>query len=206
MIAGRHNPLGRQGLPYAFRVEYLETDGRAYVDTGICPTANFTFDTVVAATSMDNTVFWGTRSSGTYETANYQCYLNWNPNTYYAANILAISSNSSNPKNWNSGVKPSLNETYEFKGITVVSTMNDLWHPILVCALNAIGVPTVSVGIPRVGRLTMYDSGVPVADIISVVDLDGVPCFYDRVRKVFLYTPVGAFTAGPRVADGGGVA
>lgn len=196
MIATRFNPLGIK--PYAYEVEYLETDGQAYVDTGICPTANFTFDTIIAATNLDNTVYWGCRSSGNYQTDNLQCYLNWSPNGIFNT-VRLISTSANNSQNFNSYITPTPYTIYEIKNLTVVPTMENLWHSIFICGMNNLGVLLISSGIPRVGRLAMYDNGIPVADIISVVDLNGTPCFYDQVRKIFLYTPVGAFIAGPKI-------
>ena len=185
------------GRPYDAEVEYLQSSGTQYIDTGVKPTNNYTFDTKVAATvSNNNCTYWGCRSSGTYSSSNSQCYLNSNTSASNATNkkIRLVSTSNSSTANWNSGITPTTGEMYNLTGITVVSTMNTMTYPVTLFALNNIG--TISCSSCRIGGWTAYESGTKVMDLISVRD-NGVGYMYDKVSGTFYGNAgTGSFTYG----------
>lgn len=52
----------------------------------------------------------------------------------------------------------------------------------------------------KIAPCQVYDNGIMVADVIPVLDANGVACMYDRANKVYHYNAgTGEFTAGPEV-------
>lgn len=190
-------------LPYDTEVEYLEGTGTQYINTGLYPNKNYTFDTMVAKTvANDNCVYWGVRSSGTYSTNNWQCYLNSNQSSgAYARDqrIRLLSTAITNTKNWDSGITPTVGTMYSFTGMTVVSTMNTMTYPLILFGMNNKGTMTPSLGKCRIGKFTVYSSGVKVMDMIPV-RVGNVGYMYDKVGgTLFGNGGTGTFTLGADV-------
>ena len=185
------------GRPYDAEVEYLQSSGTQYINTGIKPNKNYTFDTKVAVMSSSyNCTYWGCRSSGTYSSNNSQCYLNSNTTSSSASvrRIRLYSTSTSNSSNWDSGIVPTVNTMYSFTGITVVSTMNTMTQPVILFGLNNVGTIT---GIScRIGGWTAYENGEKVMELIPVRN-NGVGYMYDKVSGEFFGNDgSGTFTYG----------
>lgn len=161
---------------YDTEIEYLESSGSQYIDTGVYPDSTYTFDTDVTLLSSSNTVFWGCRSSGTYSSLNSQCYLNTNPPTFPYIYLYSTSTNTS--VNWRTDFRPELGTMYSLIGMTVVSTMSTMTYPITLFAFNNIGNLTKMSC--RIGSFTAYSNGVKVCDMIPV-RVGQVGYMYDKV-------------------------
>lgn len=187
------------GRPYDAEVEYLQSDGNQYINTGVKPTKYYTFDTkVTMLQSSYNCVFWGCRSSGTYSSANSQCYLNYN-STQSSAKVRLYSTATSSANNWSSGAGMTVGTMYTYTGISCVSTMNNMSQPIILFGLNIIGSIDTSSGKCRIGSWTAYDNGTKVMDLIPVRD-NGVGYMYDKVSGTFYGNAgSGSFTYGEDV-------
>lgn len=183
-------------LPYDAEIEYLESTGSQYINTGIYPTADYTFDCKVATTTASyNCVAWGTRSGGSYISSNLQCYFNANSNSG-TGEFHLYSTNTNSNNNWSAGFVPTQYTMYEYTGITVVSTMTDMTYPVILFGLNVIGSITTSAGKCRIGGWTAYNNGVKVADMIPV-RVGSVGYMYDKVSgELFGNLGSGSFTYG----------
>ena len=190
-----------------YPVEYLESDGSQYINTGVKPTKDYTFDTTFEALQAPyNLIVWGTRLSGESATSNSQCYLNSNTNTTASAlkitRLLSTSVNSSD--NWTKNEIVELGKVYDYKGMTVVSTMKNMTYPIILFGFNIIGTINSAVGICRVYRWTAYENGIPVKDLIPAIDENGIPYMLDNVsHTIYDNAGTGTFAYGPTLIGNG---
>lgn len=192
-------------LPYDARVEWLESTGTQYINTGVYPYRGYTFDTKVAKlNSKYNLVFWGCRSGGTPATDDWQCYLNSNdtpnqPEVYEKVNLWTKKAMGETAGNWYSGIKPTIGTMYSFAGITVSPQLNRMTYPIVLFGFNMIGSINTSAGICRIGLFTAYSNGEKVVDMIPV-RVGNVGYMYDKVsRQLFGNAGTGTFVVGPDV-------
>lgn len=187
-------------MPYDSKVEYLESTGTQWIDTGIVPDNTYTFNCKVAVTQDNyNCVYWGTRNSGNTHSKNNQCYLNSNDisgSPYENRSIHLYSTDVSASSNWASNVIPSVNTMYELTDITVVPTMNPMIYPITLFAFNMIGDINAELGKCRIGCWKCYSNGQIVRDFIPVRK-GNIGYMYDRVSgKLFGNSGTGNFILG----------
>lgn len=170
-------------------VEYLESTGGQYIDTGVFPDNTYTFDSSVALTQEKyNCVYWGVRSEGNWETLNKQCYLNSNLASGTGINRLVClySTSALKSENWSSGIEPAVYEKYELTGMTVVPTMEKMTYPVILFGLNNIGSINTAIGMCRIYRWTAYSNGKTVMDLRPCLHHQtGEPCMYDMVSKKY---------------------
>lgn len=63
-----------------------------------------------------------------------------------------------------------------------------------------------SIGAMKIWYCKLYEDSVLKHDFIPVIDLEGVPCFYDKITKKFFYNKgTGQFIAGPKTGSAGGI-
>ena len=197
-IANAIRNNGGSILPKEYtELEYIESTGTQYIDTGVKAKHTMVFETIVARTVYANTVFWGSRNEGTYQSENNQCYLNWN-----SSNIKMFSTNVNDARNWDSGINPNEEEFCHFKNITCVDTMINSNYSIYLFALNNQGTTTV-LSSCRIGLFKVVDNSILIANFIPCYrKSDNVIGLYDTVNNVF-YTNqgTGTFIKGPEVAS-----
>lgn len=192
--------LGKS-LPYDAEIEYLESSGTQYIDTGIYPDNTYTFDTKIAVLNDNyNCIYWGCRLSGNPASNNSQCYLNSNTSNTSSSNgyrIHLYSTSVLSDSNWDSGIMPSVGVMYSFTGITVVGTMLQISYPITLFGLNNIGSVNSINGVCRIGLFTAYSNGEKVIDMIPV-RVGQVGYMYDKVSgQLFGNSGTGNFILGP---------
>lgn len=169
------------GRPYDAEVEYLQSSGTQYINTGVKPKKTFTFDVKVTFLQANyNCVPFGCRSSGDTSTKGRQCFMNYNTNQYGDGQLHFFTTTITSSTNWNGGSALSLNVMYTYTGITCSSEMYDMTYPITLFAFNTIGSINASVGICRIGGWTAYNNGVKVMDLIPVRN-NNVGYLYDKV-------------------------
>lgn len=206
MIATRFNPLGRRGTPYAYKVEYLESTGTQYIDTGINPhsttkvecDANWTMSSTGSGSENPNPTLFGSRNTlplrmyevlqGVYNALYYQ-YGGSSPaitHGYGVRNIFFTDKN----KLYIDGV---------LKITDQISTFS-IDYPIALFALNQGGSINRFCKAKVYGFKIWQDGVTLTSDYIPVVDKQGVACMYDRVSGEFFYNQgTGEFIAGPRI-------
>ena len=200
----RREHYAQQGLPSGYRlVQYLQSDGTQYINTGIYPDNTYTFDTVVGAVKNSfNCVYWGVRSSGNTLTIGRQCFLNSNTSSSspspFARNINLYSTNVNYTTNWSSGIVPVINTLYTFSNITVVSEMNLMTLPITLFAFNNLGNINTVNGECRIGLFKAMSNGDPVIHLVSVADSNNIGYMYDYVSGTIFSKATGNnFIIGP---------
>ena len=198
----RRRVNAEKALPYDAEVEYLESTGTQYINTGIMPDNTYTFDCGVAVLDTGYVcTYWGCRTSGDSTSNNSQCYCNSNTESTTAmfrhVRLLSTSTESSN--NWDSGVQPFVGVMQSYNNMTVVSTMNAMQYPITLFALNNIGNILTSVGKCRISHWRAYSNGVLVMNL-KAVRVGNIGYMYDTVSgQLFGNDGSGDFVVGQDV-------
>lgn len=188
----------------AVEIEYLQSSGTQYINTGLKPDNTYSFRTTIAATQNNsNTIYWGVRSAGVAGDYNKQCYCSSNTSSTgntYTNNINLYSTRAAqNEGNWSSGVVPVTNTMYSFSNMKVVSTMEQMAYPITLFAFNIVGTINASLGKCKIAAFKAYSSGVMKMDMIPV-RVGQVGYMYDKVSKtLFGNAGTGSFTLGPDI-------
>ena len=194
---------------YDHRVQYLESSGTQYIDSGVIPTGNTTFTATYEYVAFGN----GTR-------ANYDMIAGLvaaNANRYYPVSL-----------NGNAGTVTLRHERYVFSSNNpskIHATLsrhkiifNDDAHRVLVDG-ELIGAFTATLGTEtktcylfagnnngqaayssasRIYECAFIENGTPVRKFIPVIDGNGVACMFDEVEEKLYYNlGTGTFTAGP---------
>ena len=207
LIAHRDGMLVGKRLPYKKRVEYLESTGTQWIDTGIY--VNNTLKTVIAFEIVDITrqghIFGGrtVQSAG----AGYGVFLStsttgiaFDYNSRLNSNILTtnfiryeiVKDGATNTLDIN-GVR-SFTGNNTAATFSLDTTLGIFWMHQKSGTFN-------SVVKCRVFHFKIWNSGVLVRDLIPVIDWNDEPCMYDRVSgKCFYNQGTGSFVAGPDLA------
>ena len=199
MMINRRRVYGGKKLPYDAEIEYLESSGTQWINTGVYPDNKYSFDTKIAVLQDKYIcIYWGCRNEGNYLTQNSQCYLNSNNEQTGDANKIHLySTSTTDNRNWNSGIKPSVGVMYSFAGMTVVSTMKKMIYPITLFAFNVMGSVITNVGLCRIGLFKAYSQGEKIIDMIPV-RVGQVGYMYDKVSgRLFGNAGTGSFILGP---------
>lgn len=217
ILAAHHSAMTVVGgLPYSRKVEYLESDGTACVETACVPTNGSKFRVVynvsVVANGEANVVGLYDNTSGTtnrvymgpYPTGgNLRCMLIATEN-----NIYGIPSNGQGTLLEQICDIPGRIHTAIYSGTTKTKSIGNIGSfvtqkPVGLFARN---VYTAANGHQtpenrakgRIYIFEAWESGVQTAKFIPVVDLSGVACFYDEVGGLLYYPWSGnPLVAGP---------
>lgn len=196
---------------YDYKIEYLESTGTQWIDTGIIPTASMTFDADVEKTIQGNTVFFGARQIGTASDSGNHVYLN----SYDGADgsvaqrglvLFTYSADQSSPtywSNWRHSIDPiSRDVMYQCRGMTVNQSLVQFTKTISLFAFNNVSGINTSLGNGvKIALFRMYNNSVLSLELIPVVK-NGVACMYDTVSGDFFYNQgTGSFTAGPKIEE-----
>jgi len=170
-------------------VEYLESSGTQYIDSGVYCNHNMTFSTGIAKVQNVNTTWFGSRNSGNYATKNEQIYLNQNTRAVTLFTTTADIRDSDFYLNYITSISPDVGTRYDIKDMTCVETMNDAIYSLFLFALNNIGTPALTPS--RLYYLIIKESQVTLHYFIPVIRTsDNKPGMYDIVNDVF-YTNQG---------------
>jgi hypothetical protein len=188
-------------FPYDAEIEYLESTGTQYINTGILVNKDFTFDSKVAAILVNYaTTYWGARNSGSYNSRGQQCYLNNNPATQQTSTIHLWTDSTSTEyqeNSWNSGITPAVNTMYELSAMTCYSGLGQFTYPITLFAFNVLG--TISYSSCRIGSWIAYNNGIKEAEMVPV-RIGQTGYMYDKVSgQLFVNAGTGDFILGPDV-------
>ena len=192
----------RRGQPQGLitYVEYIESSGMQYIDTGFNPNNN---SRVVikfqGGTSSEILWLFGGRNSNSNGTVGLLWYgARWNAD--YAGNQQRYA--------FSGSIKLNTLVTADYNKNVV--TLNEYQHtfsqksfqsnyPLALLAVNTGGVISGEMS----GKLyyaQIYDNGVLIRDYLPCKDKSGVACLYDKVSGEYVYNSgSGAFTAGPEL-------
>ena len=211
-LLNRRREMGSH-LPYDAEVEYIQTDGKAYIDTGVKTSSNLTFDLNLYIPSLETNGVWmfGSRISGS---SGQMAYLNdhsYNIKQWRYHNNEVISSPKLPPGNYNfkntaSASVLKINDTITLF-VSFATFTSD--YNFYLLTLNVGGIPAIgNIGNgARIMPSKIYLSGVLVRDYIAVRK-DGVGYLYDKVSGELFgnANSEGAFSYGTdKVARGGGI-
>lgn len=192
--------------PYDAEVQYIATDGQAYIDTGYKPknTSRIVVDMYVP-TLEQNTWFFGTRKSNSieqfallYDKSLSNC--DWRFGSQRAAKTETITPGYYTFDNLNSGAPRQL---YINNSTTLTATANTFTcsYDLYLFTLNNAGSPsttTIQNG-TRLYKTSMHEGTTLILDFISV-RIGTTGYLYDKVSgQLFGNAGSGAFTVGPDV-------
>lgn len=186
-------------------IEYIESTGTQYIDTGIKHNNN---TRVVAKVSYSNVPSAGWyypfgSFGGAKGTNKLFCAEINNSNklgTYYAtSHVFSINYAGVHTYDLNKNVHKIDNTTYTYSSSSFQSDFNF----IIFGATNYDGGIAISKVATKLYYLQIYDNGTLVRDFIPVKDANGIACLYDNVTKQFFYNKGTDenFTAGNEIGD-----
>lgn len=189
-------------LPYDAEVEYLQSDGSAYIDTGILTTSNIK---VVASftvlSGVPNAAIYGGRIALNDNSNALFCLSSNNGWSWRYGDVNKNLSNTTITGSFIINNKADV-KTLVFKGSLDTSIASDAAtfttiYPMYIFALNNGGTVGSVASSVRIKRFVMYDGSTLVRDYIPVIK-SGVGYLYDKVSgELFGNTnSTGAFTYG----------
>ena len=207
MIAARQIAFGRGGrrLPYDAEVEYLESTGTQYIDTGWLPTLDSSFDTEMLVTDYASNPQVGCKGGG----AVYN--LHWSSYGLQIKYYMGLSGKADHLYGYFRNVSQGVKRKYSYDGLTGNCVMDQKTYKAFVldgvpnlsfflCAVNGSGKPSLYVK-GKTYSFKAYEGGVIVCDCIPVRK-GNVGYMYDRVSgQLFGNSGTGAFIIGPDAAS-----
>ena len=197
-------PTAPEKYGYTFRewksytpIEYLESTGTQYIDTGFVPTTNtridFEFSYAFEPVNNVGQVIFGSRTTGTYNTSTDQMYAGCNIASdgvyFYSGPTYTFIQSPVVANNF-------------YKKIVINSRVTGTAvQPIYMYALNLLGTAAAFSKI-KIKYFQIYDNDTLVRDFVPVLDKDDIPCMYDKVERKFYYNQgTGDFIAGPIIGE-----
>lgn len=191
--------------PYKARLEYLESTGKQYINTGYYPNQGTGVKTKLKLLSLNNReamFFVGSTDSGYSAFESFY----WNNRLHFRedrqtldleqlnlGDILEINWNKNTITYYvNDNIRPQV--TINFDNFSSINSLH-IMHTNRITSLP-------EMGIIRLYYFQIYDNDVLVRDMIPVLDKNGVPCMYDKVTKQYFYNQgTGNFIAGPVISE-----
>ena len=208
----------KEWLPYSARIEYLESTGTQYIDTGVIGKSSVRRLLQTLVPNADTNAYigpiFGIRTNLGIFWAMF--FSNYSPNTIrfdygQQTSLNCTSSNSMQGKivviDMNNHNKASIYDTNhnllctQNLSTTTFTTGENLF---LFASLDTRQGTPIFLGAPsvKIYSAKIYDNDVLVRDFIPVLDKNGTPCMFDKVEKKFYYNQgTGQFIAGPVIGE-----
>ncbi len=189
-------------------IEYLESTGTQYIDTGFMFTDNsgqvdLEYEQTRATGNFRLFGYWVSASSNSLTLRlDNSYYLTWTGSTeifkgdevYSSANIKHKVVNIFNNGTYTITFD---NQTYEGSYTRSISENGQVCYLFAMKYSGAYGIAYA-----KIYSAKIYDNNILVRDFIPVLDGNGTPCMYDKVEKKFYYNAgTGQFIAGPVVGE-----
>lgn len=177
------------------QLEYLESTGTQWIDTGIVPKPGMRIKTEVSTNTLtynNSSFFFGSRTTGGYADSNDQFYGGFENNNNGSI-IFCISGTNKNAIQQS----PLINTFYNVECInSTASSIGD--NPITVFGFNIKG-ENFSHASFKIKYYKIWNERYElIMDLIPVLDSMGTPCMYDNVTNQYFYNQgTGDFIAGP---------
>lgn len=173
------------------QIEYLESTGTQYIDTGVIPNQNIKIITLVTPKNIDENGIagnvWAARSP---LLIFYQNKVRWH--LVHSGSIDSNTITNDTPiyieaSNGFLQVNTSTYHSSKISSYSTTSTLNIFFRG-----------NTSKISKIKIHYFQIYDNNILVRDFIPVLDKDGTPCLYDKVENKFYYNQgTGDFIAGP---------
>ena len=180
-------------------IEYLESTGTQYIDTGFYPNRNTSIKIKMQLNYSSNGPY-GFGTEHKYEFFVWSSIITFVYSSEYKGN--KISTDDILEVDWNKNrIKYYINGVFQ-EQITALYSDFHISYPLYLFALNrGTSVPEFAGGV-KIYYTKLYDNDVLVRDFVPVLDLAGTPCMYDRVEGKFYYNAgTGDFIAGPVIGE-----
>lgn len=185
-------------------IEYLESTGTQYIDTGYIPNQDTGVKTKAVFNSVINSETNMFGSGQNYDNRAFELYtweqkLSFNYfNKNYEIDSMAVGDTI--VIDWNKNIINYSKNDGPY--VEVVHQYGDFVSPHNM-VMFAIQRPTgIGVGKVKIYYFKIYDNGTLVRDFVPVLDKDGVPCMYDLVENKYYYNAgTGDFIAGPIIGE-----
>jgi len=186
---------GKKAKPYYCEVEYIETTGTQYIDTGLSGECRWVGLGQSTSTQNKSQVFISAQgSSGTFVASEVGSSNKYWGVTSYAGGLSTVPTTS----------KAAFDLTFTSSGTSgkIGSDTINYSHSNTPKNWRLFSIST-SLAYPFVGKAfyaKAYQDGVLVRDFIPVLDLDMTPCMYDKVSgRLFYNAGTGDFDAGREI-------
>lgn len=182
-------PSGGDKLPAGYtRLDFLQSTGAQYIDTGIVPSASHGLKIDHELMNDNDTIPFGCRNNGSSDTRLYALraprmstngsYLGYGWGTWQALSPNAEGRRVSSSLNWlNSGVAAWQGTTQKLPKLPFTPT-----HSLFMFAANVSGTPSLLCSC-RVWSTAISKGDSVVANFIPAIDPMGRPCMYDTISK-----------------------
>ena len=195
-------------LPVEYQeVEYLESTGMQYINTGVVPKITQRFECKIAITNTNNVnyVVLGSRTSGAANTSTDQVYMSFNNSSTVLINYdkmrLFVSVNAGYDYSISdtpvvADIPQEYNVAVDYLGVSITTAT----QPYYMFALNNIGNALAN-ALAKIYYFKIYDGDTIIRDFVPVKRLsDNEAGMYDIVNNVF-YTNqgTGSFSVGSDV-------
>lgn len=189
---------GAKALPYKARLEYLESSGTQYIDTGITPNSDTSVEIDVKPLVLKGFIFasevrWSNNAIGVVmrTTGMFSVEFNGARNLTFSSKERAICS-----------VTPT-GASYGGVAISYTDTITGNNYPIFIFGGNRAGNLNETSSI-QIYFVKITEGLTLVRNLIPVLDNADTPCMYDEVSGEFFYNQgTGSFIAGPVVGGRG---
>lgn len=180
-------------LPYTL-LDYIESTGTQYIDSGIVPTTNIGMSCDFTVLTGGGGCFCGAGSDNwrwgglqTGDTTIQVSGIMATGVTWQDYQVLTPGQRGNFKFNINADRKAFYNNTEIRNSIPTGSTTTTGTIFVFAYNYNGTGEPWRIVYNGRIHSLTLFDGITVVRDFIPVLTLQGVPCMYDKVSKQFFY-------------------
>ena len=194
---------------YDYRVQYLESDGKSYIDSDVIPQGNTTF-----TATYEYLAFAGTQANydmiaglaGGSGKRYYPVSLNGNSSSTQLYHERYVFSTENPSKNYGTVSRHTIifNDTAHrviVDGNHVSAFTSTLGTETKTCYLfagNNGNDKAAYYSVSRIYECAFLTNDVPIREFIAVVDTNGVACLFDKVEEKLYYNlGTGTFTAGP---------
>ena len=199
--------IGWEKLPY-IPIEYLESTGTQYIDTGVVATnkTKASIQFIVNSVSGYNGIFGAGNQHNTGDSlilADHGTSF-----VYYSAGANNITMPMSINYKYKCNISvPQLDclnvDTNKlaivYSGRTTLAQTN---RNLYIFVANTSNTDLAQKSKIKLYSVQIYDNDVLVRDLITVLDKNGVPCMYDKVEHKFYYNAgAGQFIAGPVIGE-----
>ncbi|MBO7509428.1 MAG: InlB B-repeat-containing protein [Alphaproteobacteria bacterium] len=188
-------------------IEYIESTGIQYIDTGELLNANSKIETKFSCNASGNYAVFGAGNGSAFNTGELSLF--WSGSRL---EVVRPTSNTGSdvlrPNNSVSSYVPQ-EVSYDRSVLTIDnSSYASNWYADYqgVNSMYIFGIHRTSsnkfIGDMRLYYFKLYENNALVRDFIPVLDSHGIPCMFDKVSKTFFYNAgTGDFVAGPVITE-----